>query len=249
MFGLLTLVLAPFSLPALSQTDPSVQRGYELVTQSATRLPGAGNGLNCTSCHLDGGTKVNAAPWTGLASAFPQYSARAGATIALPDRINECMQRSLNRQPLPHDAPDLRDIMAYINWLSTDSQRRHDQRGLGSLERTLVPDAANGRQVFVNRCASCHGTDGAGIRSSSNGISYRAPPLWGDLSFTDGAGMARSMTAAAFIKHNMPVGAENTLTEQEAIDVAQYFTHQVRPVFARKSADWPKGDKPADARN
>jgi len=29
--------------------------------------------------------------------------------------------------------------------------------------------------------------------------------------------------------------------------VAAYFTRQPRPDFARKSQDWPKGDKPSDA--
>ena len=60
--------------------------------------------------------------------------------------------------------------------------------------------------------------------------------------------MARTYTAAAFVKHNMPLGQGETLTDQEAIDVAEYFTHQVRPVYAKKNSDWPHGDKPKDAR-
>jgi thiosulfate dehydrogenase len=60
--------------------------------------------------------------------------------------------------------------------------------------------------------------------------------------------MARLGTAAAFVKAAMPLGQGNTLTDQEAFDVAAYFTQQPRPDFARKHLDWPKGDKPTDAR-
>lgn len=60
--------------------------------------------------------------------------------------------------------------------------------------------------------------------------------------------MARLNTAAAFTKANMPLGQGYTLTDQEAFDVALYFTRQPRPDFAEKSLDWPEGDKPEDAR-
>jgi thiosulfate dehydrogenase len=73
------------------------------------------------------------------------------------------------------------------------------------------------------------------------------PPLWGPDSFNDGAGMARIGNAAAFVETNMPKGAENTLTEAEALDIAAYFTKQPRPDYAGKAHDWPNGGKPADA--
>ena len=74
------------------------------------------------------------------------------------------------------------------------------------------------------------------------------PPLWGPRSFNIGAGMARVNTAAAFVKANMPFGQDNTLTDQDAFDVSAFFTHQPRPDFEAKLRDWPKGDKPKDAR-
>ena len=68
--------------------------------------------------------------------------------------------------------------------------------------------------------------------------------------------MARTYTAAAFIKNNMPVaydlnaplGQGGALSDQDAVDVAEYFTHQPRPDFAAKVKDWPNGGKPKDAR-
>lgn len=99
----------------------------------------------------------------------------------------------------------------------------------------------------------CHGADGEGIKNAKGQWVY--PPLWGDESFNIGAGMARTYTAAAFVKRNMPIGMHNKfplgqggLTDQEAVDVAEYFSHQPRPDFAGKVKDWPNGKKPADAR-
>jgi thiosulfate dehydrogenase len=77
---------------------------------------------------------------------------------------------------------------------------------------------------------------------------YLFPAVWEPKSFNIGAGMARLNNAAAFVKANMPLGRGNTLSDQEAFDVAAYFIAQPRPDFAAKSADWPKGGKPADAR-
>ena len=74
------------------------------------------------------------------------------------------------------------------------------------------------------------------------------PPLWGPKSFNIGAGMARLNTAAAFVRANMPLGQGGLLSEQEAFDVAAFFTRQPRPDFAGKLQDWPKGGKPDDAR-
>ena len=50
------------------------------------------------------------------------------------------------------------------------------------------------------------------------------------------------------IKIAMPLGQGGTLTDQEAFDVALYFTQQPRPDFTGKQNDWPRGGKPEDAR-
>jgi thiosulfate dehydrogenase len=73
------------------------------------------------------------------------------------------------------------------------------------------------------------------------------PALWGPRSFNIGAGMARLDTAAAFVKAKMPMGGV-ALSDDEAYDVAAYFTRQPRPDFKAKSRDWPNGHKPRDAR-
>jgi thiosulfate dehydrogenase len=107
-------------------------------------------------------------------------------------------------------------------------------------------DPARGSQLYAEKCSACHGIDGQG-QTAADGA-YLFPALWGPKSFNIGAGMARLGNAAAFTKSNMPLGSGNSLSDQDAIDIAAYFTRQPRPDFAAKSQDWPKGDKPADAR-
>ena len=106
-------------------------------------------------------------------------------------------------------------------------------------------DPKRGETIYAAKCAMCHGADGQG-RDGPNG-EYLFPALWGPKSFNIGAGMARLSNAAGFVKANMPVGQDNTLSDADAIDVAAYFTRQPRPDFAAKSRDWPKGDKPRDS--
>jgi len=127
------------------------------------------------------------------------------------------------------------------------------ERGVGKIDMTIKPDMNNGRCDYDAQCAVCHGINGEGIQRADGQTIY--PPLWGDKSFNIGAGMARTYTAAAFVKRNMPIGfhgkfplGQGGLTDQEAVDVAEYFSHQPRPDFPDKVKDWPKNKKPADAR-
>lgn len=82
------------------------------------------------------------------------------------------------------------------------------------------------------------------------------PPLWGEESFNIGAGMAWTYKAAQFVKWAMPpamhltgpLGQGGVLSDQDAVDVAEYFTHMPRLDFPGKVNDWPNGNRPRDAR-
>lgn len=231
-------------------------RGMRLHLETKALLPGnVGNELNCTSCHLNAGTVADGSPFVGVAAFFPGYAPRAGRVISLADRINGCFLRSMNGKALAADSADLKAMVAYFDWMKgrATAQDKVPGRGVGKVDMAIKPDAANGRKVYERQCASCHGTQGEGLRLSDGRYLY--PPLWGDNSFNIGAGMARTYTAAAFVKRNMPVGAhakfplaQGGLSDQEAVDVAEYFSHQPRPDFLAKVKDWPKDPKPADAR-
>lgn len=237
------------SIPA-GPLGVDVRRGEALfnTTQAAAKAY-VGNGLQCTSCHLQGGTVAYAAPLVGLWGVFPEFVARSDRVETLADRINDCFRRSMNGRPLPVDGADMRALLAYTAWLSTGVPTGSSVVGRGFAELgapPATPDAGRGERVYAQQCAACHGADGAGLRA---GDAYAMPPLWGPQSFNDGAGMARVSIAAAFVHAKMPLGRGGSLTVQEAYDVAAYFTVKPRPEFAAKTADWPRGARPVDARN
>jgi thiosulfate dehydrogenase len=245
----------PFSVPVDTSipTGPlgdSIKLGREVVnnTQRVAKSY-VGNGLNCTSCHLSGGTVAGASPFVGLWGVFPEYHARSASVGALQDRVNDCFLRSMNGKALPVDSPEMLGVLSYIGWLSqgVPTGMSSSGRGFVSITAPAAADAKNGEAIYAQKCAACHGAGGGGVSAPEGG--YIAPPLWGAASFNIGAGMARLNTAAAFVKHKMPLGQGGTLTDQEAFDVAAYFTTQPRPDFAAAAKDWPKGDKPKDARN
>ncbi|MEI2720560.1 MAG: c-type cytochrome [Gemmatimonadales bacterium] len=232
--------LAP--LPPLPKGDLGVAilRGRAILGATRDSLPThVGNGLRCTSCHLDEGRRPNAMPWIGVTGRFPQYRSRSASVQRLEDRINDCFERSLAGTALAWDDPAMRDMVAYMAWLSTGVPQGGTVPGqglpLGSPERG---DTAHGAAIFVRECARCHGSNGEGMAAF--------PPLWGPRSFTIGAGMARLRTLAAFAKHNMPFDRAGTLSDQDAQDVATFITTKPRPPFAASIDDWPRGDAPPD---
>ncbi len=227
----------------------AVQEGRRIVSDTARALPDSvGNGLVCTNCHLKGGTASRASPWTGIWGVFPEYRARNGKLITLEERINDCMERSMNGRPLAYDSEAMVAILAYIQWLSegTATGTSPPGRGFGTIDEKLIPRPERGPVVYAEHCASCHQAQGEGLQGSDG--RYAVPPLWGPRSFNVGAGMARTYTAAAFILHNMPLGQPDSLSAQDAVDVAQFITHGSRPAFPRAKEDWPHGGRPVDAR-
>ncbi|MFC5474924.1 c-type cytochrome [Paraherbaspirillum soli] len=228
----------------------AIRAGQRLLTDTHKLLPqNVGNGLNCTSCHLNGGKTQNAAPWVGIWGVFPEYRSRSGKVITLQERVNDCFQRSMNGKPLAFDSREMNAILSYMQWLSSTVPTNVSVkgRGFGAIDQKLKPDAKHGAQVYAEKCASCHAADGGGLKNPAGG--YVFPPLWGADTFNVGAGMARTYTAAAFVKHNMPLGQGGSLSDQQALDIAEFFTHQPRPAYAGQAGDWPNGDRPKDARN
>ena len=228
--------------------------GHKLITETYKYLGPeikegmlTGNNLSCSSCHLNAGTKAYAAPYVGLSGVFPIYIGRENKIESLEERINGCFERSMNGKALPTNSKEMRAIISYIKHLSKHIPVGERIAGQGFVKITVPERAANpksGAAVFQQYCVSCHGENGQGHRKGKvgDGKGYLYPPLWGGDSFNDGAGMARLLTAAKFIKGNMPLGAtaENPiLTDEEAYDVAAYINDFNRPKKSNKEADYP----------
>jgi thiosulfate dehydrogenase len=207
----------------------------------------AGNSLNCSNCHLDGGKRPFAAPFIGVWGTYPNFRGRDNNFGTLEDRINGCMQRSLNGKPLPVDGREMKAMLAYIKFLNKNVPIGVKIKGQGYAAIKVPNRAANlqhGSKVFAQYCSSCHGKDGQGKRRGHPGDDkgYLYPPLWGHDSFNDGAGMHRLLTAAKFIKANMPYGVpvgKPLLSDEQAYDVAAYINSFPRPEKADKHKDYP----------
>ncbi len=78
----------------------------------------AENNLACTSCHEAGAAKRYAIPWVGVTATCPQYRSRANQVSPLEERVNGCMERSMNSKPLPLGAPAIKAFTTDTAFLS-----------------------------------------------------------------------------------------------------------------------------------
>jgi thiosulfate dehydrogenase len=170
----------------------------------------------------------------------------------LEERINGCMQRSMNGRTLTFESREMRAFASYIRWLSTGVPDGAKLLGAGTLqikELARAADSRRGAEVYAQVCAACHGADGLGQRAQ-NGLGYQFPPLWGPDSYNNGAGMSRLLTLAAYARHNMPLGTTfdaPVLTDEQAYDVAGYIVTRDRPKKSNLDEDFPvRLQKPID---
>lgn len=222
----------PTEIPDGPQGD-LVRLGEHLVRETGKYAPHyVGNSLACANCHLDNGKKPFAAPFVGLPGIFPLYLPRDKTVISLADRINGCFMRSMNGKPLPLDSKEMMALTVYMGWLSQGVPAGHevDGRGFEKVKKTAgyIPDTAHGKAVFEANCAMCHGADGQGKQGEN--VSF--PPLWGQGSYNDGAGMSKPDVAVRFIQKNMPFDRPGSLSIIDASDVAAFIDSQPRPHFA-----------------
>ena len=238
------------------------QYGYDLITKTYTLIgPNtkksiSGNNLSCTNCHLNGGTKPYAAPYIGLSGVFPTYIGRENKIESLEERINGCFERSLNGKAIDVNSYEMRSIISYIKHISKGVPIGKRIKGQGFVDFKTPNRAANpvqGAVVYEKKCISCHGSDGQGKKGSVGNRKgeYIYPPLWGEGSYNDGAGLARLITTAKFIKGNMPLGAtynKSILSDEDAFDVAAYINSKSRAVLKlNKELDYPDlSKKPKD---
>jgi len=232
-----------------------VQEGYFLISETSRYMgPNAdnpedrfsGNNLACSNCHLQKGAQPGSGSWVGILERFPQFGGRANKIGTIEDRINGCMERSMNGKMLPSGSGKLEAIVAYMDWLGEGlpDNRKAEFKGYPKVNIPNAPvDLEKGKQVYKNECVSCHGENGEGVLNAVNGNSYTYPPLWGEDSFNDGAGMHRVITAAEFIKSNMPylqaTWDNPKLTDEEAYNVAGYINSFSRPHKLNTENDYP----------
>lgn len=233
------------SLDDLDPNDPMtpyVKYGEEIFNETSTVLPErVGNELSCASCHADGGVS-NTISMVGVTTNYPTFRPRENVIYTIEDRVNGCMRRSMNGEPLDYEGEEMRAITSYLTHISEGIEEEETTwLGLDAMEEIPEPDAVNGEELFEKKnCLSCHATDGSGKGMTSG------PALWGEGSFNDGAGLNRLSDMAGFIKGYMPRYDPGSLTDQEAADLAAFLLSQERPVWKGHDTDWEDGGRPTD---
>jgi len=195
-----------------------------------------GNTQTCEGCHLDAGRLAGAAPMWAAWVAYPAFRTKDQRINTIGERIQGCFTYSMNApaSAVGHapetDSATLVALQSYIYWLATGAptgDTRMPGRGYPALDPTPQGfDPERGARVYRTVCAVCHGSDGQGTWARGELL---FPPLWGPQSYNWGAGMHRIDTAAAYIRHNMPLGPAQRLSDQDAWDVAAFINAQERP--------------------
>lgn len=244
------------SIPENEQGE-LIRYGRQLIAHTAMYLGPKGkvksisNGMNCQNCHLKAGTVPFGNNYGAVASSYPKFRSRSGSVEDFEKRVNDCIERSLNGEPLPADSPEMKAMVAYLKWVGKEVEKGESPVGFGlvalkPLDRPASPQ--QGAVVYGQYCARCHGDHGQGEMAES-GLEWKYPPLYGEHSYNMGAGLYRLSRFAAFVKANMPYGVSYEtpfLTDEEAWDVAAYVNSMPRPT-KDFSSDWPDiSKKPFD---
>ncbi len=238
----------------LAQTDDKaslIAYGRDLIARTQDYFgeeglvrPASINGMNCQNCHLEAGSKPFGNNYFAVESTYPQMRARSGALETIPKRVNDCFQRSLNGEAIDTTSREMKAILAYMHWLGTGVPKGEKPKGTGLVEVPFLDraaDPAQGQIIYTAKCASCHGLNGQGLPIPESPRYY--PPLWGEKSYNEGAGLFRLSRFAGYVKANMPFGAtyqNPQLSDEEAWDLAAFVNSQPRPKHPFLNTDWPK---------
>lgn len=217
----------PAALPS-GPAGESIALGRAVIMDPQKYLPkDVTADMSCAACHIGGGTVARGGTFVGTYARFPQWNKRSKRMIALQDRLAECFLYSMNGTPPAYTSKEMIGMVAYIAYLSRNVPTGAPQPKSDGFIVPLPsapPDIAHGKRLFMANCAACHQANGAGIHGSF-------PPLWGPLSFNNGAGMAHIDRMTGFVKYNMPQNAPGSLSLQEAYDVAGFVLSHDRPKF------------------
>jgi cytochrome c len=207
----------------------------------------------CSSCHFTGGhvpfgtpvyqspSKYTPNPITGLGP----YFGPMGYYRDLEDSVIDCFRNCMNAERSPaKDDPVMRDLVAYIEWVAdgiTDPEMRENWRllppeagpGLPVIPNvaTMRADPEQGAELYDDDCSGCHDKDGPGRGEYRTDEGRpRTPALWG---MRDGhsraAAFYRNGVLGAYIRTHMPYGDANTLSAQDALDIAAYINAPDKP--------------------
>jgi thiosulfate dehydrogenase len=120
------LLLAALAVPgAASAADPQLEQAIAQGKQLFTHQSFGGNGRDCESCHLSGGTTAGKLPngkaipsLTNAAAIFPRYNERMHKVIQLSDQIRSCIANAIQGTPPAYGGDQLNALASYVTSLA-----------------------------------------------------------------------------------------------------------------------------------
>lgn len=189
-----------------------------------------GNGLNCSSCHLQEGRKPFAGPIWAAYPMYPQFHNKTRSMVTYQEQIQDCFRYGLNGIAPTLDSPEMKALVVYSHWLSTGAPYNLELpgRGFARLAKPRDPTSVNGEEIYREQCAICHGADGKGKKFKER-AGYMFPPLWGSDAANRASVASSAKGCAQFVRANMPLGKGWSLSDIESWDVCTYIWLQDRP--------------------
>jgi thiosulfate dehydrogenase len=209
-----------------------------------------GSHANCDHCHQSIGDKQDAAGnrlkgSLGLGASWVQadmYDRFTGLLLPFELRQMQCYINSSNGYK-PNIADDLiRDVTAYSRFLSAALDLKianhYAEQGIDEIPASDTlkqgDDYIRGEALYREKCTGCHGQQAMGTVAGGKLV---APALAGPNSWNM---QSRNYfyfvntILPGFICRNMPLGQENTLTNQDCRDIAYYISNLPRPAGDRQ---------------
>lgn len=240
----------------------AIQRGCNIVSDTQGRLAKdalerwnatrfiRGKHLNCVHCHQGVGDKQDAdgnrllgslslgASWV-MADMYDRFT---GLLLPYELRQMQCYINSSNGFK-PNIADDLiRDVTAYSRFLSAALDLRignhYEEQGIDEIAASATlkqgDDYVRGEALYRDKCEHCHGRQAFGIEINGHLVApaIAGPNAWNMQSRNYFYYV--STILPGFICRNMPLGAENTLSNQECRDIAYYLSNLPRPAGDRQ---------------
>jgi thiosulfate dehydrogenase len=236
----------------------AIQRGCNIVddTQGTLAREGSrerwnaarfirGKHASCDHCHQGIGDKQDAdgnrlkgslglgASWV-MADMYDRFT---GLLLPFELRQMQCYINSSNGYK-PNIADDLiRDVTAYSRFLSAALDLKvgnhYDEQGIDEIAASATlkqgDDYVRGEALYRQKCSHCHGAQAFGVEANG---ALLAPALAGPNAWNM---QSRnyfyyvSTILPGFICRNMPLGEENSLSNQECRDIAYYIGNLPRP--------------------
>jgi thiosulfate dehydrogenase len=255
---------AKITLRGYSDADiRAIQRGCNMIDDTQGSLAAdpdrerwnttrfiRGSHASCDHCHQGIGDKQDAAGnrlkgSLNLGASWVQadmYDRFTGLLLPFELRQMQCYINSSNGFK-PNIADDvIRDVTAYSRFLSAALDLKignhYDEQGIDEIAASATPkqgdDYVRGEHVYKVKCAHCHGPQAFGLEANGKLVApaLAGPNAWNMQSRNYFPYV--STILPGYICRNMPLGQENTLTNQECRDIAYYIGNLPRPAGDRQ---------------